>query len=138
VLSIVIFDLDLFKRCNDEFGHLVGDQVLKDVARLLVQSVRQADMVARYGGEEFVILLPDTGPEAASRVAEKLREVVKKAVLADGRITGLTLSAGVATTRGHDSAEQLFERADRALYRAKESGRDQVMVDPYQPSPGGV
>ena len=128
LLSIVVFDLDHFKSYNDQHGHLVGDQVLKDVARLLVQNVRQSDMVARYGGEEFVVLLGDTGPDTAAAVAEKLRQVVKTAPLAAGRVTGLTLSAGVAGTDGADAPERLFERADRALYQAKEGGRDRVIV----------
>jgi len=127
-LSIVVFDLDHFKRCNDEHGHLVGDEVLKDVARLLVEKVRQTDMVARYGGEEFVVLLADTKPEAAAQVAEKLRAQVKETPLARGQVLGLTLSAGVAGTSGSDTAEQLFARADRALYQAKAEGRDRVVI----------
>jgi diguanylate cyclase (GGDEF)-like protein len=127
-LSIVVFDLDFFKRCNDEHGHLVGDQVLKDVAKLLMENVRQSDTVARYGGEEFVLLLPDTSPEAAAQVADKLCQIVKRTELAGGKVKGLTLSAGVAGTQGQISAEQLFERADRSLYRAKRGGRDRVVV----------
>jgi diguanylate cyclase (GGDEF)-like protein len=126
-LSIVVFDLDHFKDYNDRYGHLVGDELLKAVARLIQGSVRQSDMVARYGGEEFVVLLADTGLDAALQVAEKLRQIVRRALLADGKVQGLTLSAGVATTRGEESAEQLFERADRALYAAKDQGRDRVV-----------
>ncbi len=127
-LSIVVFDLDHFKTYNDTYGHLVGDQILKDVADLLSQNIRQSDMIARYGGEEFVVLLSDTSPTLASQVAEKLCTVVKEATLADKQIRGLTLSAGVACTEGFESAEELFERADRALYRAKKNGRDRVVV----------
>ncbi len=127
-LAIIVFDLDHFKQVNDAYGHLVGDQMLKEVARLLSGNVRQSDKIARYGGEEFVLLLADTGPEAARQVAEKLRQTVKTTPLADGRVVGLTLSAGVAVTTGWDSPEQLFERADRALYQAKEQGRDQVVI----------
>ena len=128
LLSIIVFDLDHFKQVNDAHGHLVGDQMLQEVARLLTGNVRQADKVARYGGEEFVLLLADTGPEAARQVAEKLCQVVKSTPLADARLTGLTLSAGVAVTGGWDSPEELFDRADRALYEAKELGRDQVVI----------
>jgi diguanylate cyclase (GGDEF)-like protein len=128
VLSIVVFDLDHFKQVNDSHGHLVGDELLREVARLITGHLRQSDKVARYGGEEFVLLLADTGAEAARQVAEKLRQVVKTTPMADGRVTGLTLSAGVAVTGGWDSPEELFERADRALYDAKEHGRDQVVV----------
>ncbi len=127
-LSIVVFDLDYFKQTNDEHGHLVGDQVLKDVARLIVENVRKSDHVARYGGEEFVVLLEATDTDTAGKVAEKLCQLVKITSLADGLIRGLTLSAGVATTRGGASAEELFERADRALYQAKDQGRDRVVL----------
>jgi diguanylate cyclase (GGDEF)-like protein len=128
VTSIVVFDLDHFKRFNDEHGHLVGDEVLKDVARLIQDNVRQTDKVARYGGEEFVVMLGETRPEAAAQVAEKLRLVVKDAPLAGGQVRGLTLSAGVASTRGGETVEQLFDRADRALYSAKNTGRDRVVI----------
>ena len=128
VTSIVVFDLDHFKSCNDRLGHLVGDEVLKDVARLLLDNVRQSDKVARYGGEEFVVMLAETTPEAAAQVAEKLRLIVKNAALAGGVVRGLTLSAGVAGTSGSETVEQLFERADRALYQAKNAGRDRVVV----------
>ena len=127
-LSIVVFDLDYFKRTNDEHGHLVGDQVLKDVARLIMDNVRKSDRVARYGGEEFVVLLANTSLAAAGKVAEKLCRLVKVTPLAAGLITGLTLSAGVATTQGESSPEKLFERADKALYRAKDQGRDRVVL----------
>lgn len=127
LLSIVVFDLDNFKAQNDQHGHLVGDELLKDVGRLLQTSVRQSDMVARYGGEEFVLLLADTGLDAAVQVAEKLCQLVRREALAGGRVRGLTLSAGVATMRGDESAESLFARADRALYVAKDQGRDRVV-----------
>jgi diguanylate cyclase (GGDEF)-like protein len=126
--SIVVFDLDFFKGYNDRHGHLVGDQLLKDVARILRDNVRQSDKVARYGGEEFVLILPNTRPKAAVDVAIKLCHLVKEASLANGRVHGLTLSAGVAGTREKLTAEQLFERADRALYQAKNQGRDRVVV----------
>ena len=126
-LSIAVFDLDHFKGYNDRYGHLVGDELLKDVGRLLRANVRQSDMVARYGGEEFVLLLADTGHEAAMQVAEKLRQIVRCDALADGLVRGLTLSAGVATVRGEESAEELFARADHALYAAKDQGRDRVV-----------
>ncbi|MBK6849917.1 MAG: GGDEF domain-containing protein [Proteobacteria bacterium] len=127
-VSIILFDLDRFKRCNDQHGHLIGDEVLKDVARILTAGVRGSDVVARYGGEEFIVLLRSTGQEAAVQVAEKLRAKVKESPLAEGQVHGVTLSAGVATTSGEESAHALFDRADRALYRAKLAGRDQVVL----------
>lgn len=128
-LAIVVFDLDHFKGYNDRLGHLVGDELLKGVARLLVEQVRGSDMVARYGGEEFVVLLRETPAAGAVAVAEKLRAAIKQASLADGKVNGLTLSAGVAQARPGDSVEQLFARADAALYAAKAAGRDQVMME---------
>jgi len=126
-LAVVLFDLDHFKRTNDEHGHLVGDEVLKQVAQLLVQQVRQTDVVARYGGEEFILLLNNTSRDAAVRVAEKLRQRVKETALVDGLVQ-LTVSAGVTCTSGDESADDLFERADQALYRAKREGRDRVVT----------
>jgi diguanylate cyclase (GGDEF)-like protein len=127
--AMVILDPDRFKRINDAHGHLVGDQVLKEIARLLVENVRGTDVVARYGGDEFVVLLAETSVQAAAQVAEKLRDRVKQSALAGGVVSGLTLSAGVAGSQGRESPEQLFERADRALYAAKEGGRDRVVTD---------
>jgi diguanylate cyclase (GGDEF)-like protein len=127
-VSIVVFDLDHFKFYNDQYGHLVGDELLKDVARLITDNVRAGDTVARYGGEEFVVLVRDTPADVAAGVAEKLCALVKSTPLARGRIQGLTLSAGLASSVGSESVEELFDRADRALYRAKATGRDKVVV----------
>ena len=126
-LSLVVFDLDHFKGYNDRLGHLVGDHLLKDVARLLAANVREADLVARYGGEEFVLVLANTDLERATEVAQKLCRRVKTTPMAAGKVSDLTLSAGVACTRGELDARRLFKRADRALYRAKDSGRDRVV-----------
>jgi diguanylate cyclase (GGDEF)-like protein len=127
-LSIIVFDVDHFKRYNDEHGHLVGDELLKDVAGLLVKHLRASDMIARYGGEEFVVLLKDTPAESALQVAEKLRTIICKTPLAQGRIENLTLSAGVASTGGGETADQLFARADQSLYEAKKNGRDKAVL----------
>ena len=126
-LAVVIFDVDNFKRVNDNFGHLVGDQLLKEIAQLLVANVRQVDKVARYGGEEFVILLADADADAAIQVAEKLRRTVHDAAFVGGTVGRVTLSAGVAAARDEDVADTVFQRADRALYRAKNDGRDRVV-----------
>ena len=129
-LSIVVFDLDHFKGFNDRHGHLLGDELLKGVAQIIVEKVRAADVVARYGGEEFVVLLRDTEADAAVGVAEKLRCAVRAAVFGAEKIGGVTLSAGVASTDGKETPEALFARADRALYAAKGAGRDRVCVAP--------
>jgi diguanylate cyclase (GGDEF)-like protein len=126
-VAVVIFDVDHFKRVNDNFGHLAGDQLLREIAQLLLKNVRQVDRVARYGGEEFVVLLDDADVDAAIQVAEKLRQTVHDADFVDGRIGRVTLSAGVAAAREEDTADTFFQRADSALYRAKSEGRDRVV-----------
>ena len=134
-LSIVLVDLDHFKRINDHYGHLFGDQVLRRVARLLSETLRKGeDFAGRYGGEEFVIVLPSTDLESALKVAERVRSIVEAAGLPPlGRRTpppafGTTVSCGVASSRpvsGH-SPEGLLEGADQALYLAKQQGRNRV------------
>lgn len=128
-LSLIIADVDHFKRHNDRYGHLSGDRVLRHVARLLAANLRPTDMLARYGGEEFAVLLPDTPVEGACLVAERIRRVVmgSPAQEPDGSAApGVTLSAGVAGMAQGDELAALLARADRALYRAKEAGRNRV------------
>jgi diguanylate cyclase len=127
---LMILDIDHFKAFNDNYGHQVGDQVLRLVARTLTDGVKGRDIVARYGGEEFVVLLPDTDLKSGLAVAENLRKAVaNKEVI--NRSTGerlgrITMSAGVAQYAEGDSVESLIERADSALYTAKHGGRNQV------------
>jgi len=126
--SVVIFDIDHFKKINDTYGHDVGDLALKHVAQLLKSNVRAADVVARWGGEEFVLLLPKTGPEEAYRVAEKLRKLVERSWLelpGGGRLK-MTVSGGVSSYREGVTLDELFKEADEALYRAKRMGRNRV------------
>jgi diguanylate cyclase (GGDEF)-like protein len=128
-LSLLMVDIDRFKALNDRFGHPAGDAVLVEVARAISAAVRSFDVVARYGGEEFAVVLPETDAEAAMQVAERVRETVRETVFAPGnggRRT-VTVSIGVATAPhdGHAPAD-LLRRADDALYRSKESGRDRV------------
>ncbi|MCB1982998.1 MAG: diguanylate cyclase [Rhodoferax sp.] len=127
-LSILLLDIDGFKAVNDGHGHAAGDAVLREFADLVGRHLRAADLLFRWGGEEFVVLAAGTGYRAAARVADKLRRAVAQHRFpAVGR---LTTSAGVAELDGGETPLAWFERADAALYRAKEAGRDRVEVDP--------
>uniref|UniRef100_A0A7C4R487 GGDEF domain-containing protein n=1 Tax=candidate division CPR3 bacterium TaxID=2268181 RepID=A0A7C4R487_UNCC3 len=139
-LALVMVDIDFFKKINDNYGHLGGDQALRGLADIMSREVRATDMVFRYGGEEFAILLPDTDHKTAMEVAERIRKVVKNSKITvnkkkDKRIK-MTLSLGVATIQGKDLASikapevmipKLIKKADDALYYAKLHGRDQVV-----------
>jgi diguanylate cyclase (GGDEF)-like protein len=130
-LSIVLVDLDHFKRVNDAHGHSAGDTVLRDFAATLQANVRAVDIVGRYGGEEFMLVLPETDADAAATMAEKLRRVVagRQVRVQDGNVLTITMSAGVAGGLGpHMQLEALINDADAALYSAKALGRDQVYV----------
>ena len=129
-LSLVITDIDHFKRINDTVGHGAGDRVLKGMAQILLSEMRaQIDWVARLGGEEFVVLLPDTALDAASRVAERLRlAVAGTTFMHEGREMRVTASFGVAERRTNDTAASLLERADEMLYRAKAGQRNLVVA----------
>jgi len=125
-VAVMLFDLDHFKTVNDRFGHAIGDDALRATADATCRLVRGGDHVARFGGEEFLVLLPDTGADTALIVAEKLR-----ARIAELQVTGLdggmTASFGVAVYPAHGiGADELIAAADRALYRAKHSGRNRV------------
>jgi diguanylate cyclase len=127
-LSMIVCDIDHFKRINDTFGHAAGDKVLKEVVRLLQEQLRSSDFVARYGGEEFVVLLNGAAEEAALQIAEKLRRTIKSAPFRSrGERVPVTISCGVGTFSGEDTLELVFERADAALYAAKAQGRDRCI-----------
>ncbi|MFA7346578.1 MAG: GGDEF domain-containing protein [Desulfurivibrionaceae bacterium] len=125
--SLVICDIDLFKRVNDTYGHPVGDRVLMQVASVLQNSIRGSDMVCRYGGEEFAVLLLNSGKELACGLAEQLRNKIAATPMADLGGESITASFGVASF-GEDSIsfEGLLSKADQALYQAKTGGRNQV------------
>jgi len=129
-LSIGILDIDHFKRINDEYGHDTGDRALKSVAAILSGKARTSDVVARWGGEEFLHIMPNTGAAGARVAAERLRMaiVAKPLTLEDGTGVRLSASFGVATRSGENGPAKLLERADQALYRAKERGRNRVEV----------
>jgi diguanylate cyclase (GGDEF)-like protein len=124
-LSLVMTDLDLFKRVNDEHGHQRGDLVLQEFTERLRQAIRASDTLFRLGGEEFAVLLPGTGIEQGRVTADKLRESVAKSPLSG---LDITASFGVAETDGDESPDELFRRADQALYAAKANGRNRVEI----------
>lgn len=129
MLALVVLDIDHFKHVNDLYGHRAGDKALSMLARVLAGKVRDSDFFARYGGEEFVLILPGTERAAALAVAEKLRLAAKAAPFHHrGERVELTLSAGIAAFAEGDEPDGVFERADRALYRAKQAGRDRCEV----------
>ncbi len=117
--SLVIFDIDHFKRINDEQGHLHGDRMLQDLARLFDEYVRETDIVTRYGGDEFVVVMPQTDHNGACILSERLRAKVQEKL-------SLTISGGVSSAQKEDTQETLLTRADAALYRSKISGRNCV------------
>lgn len=125
-LVLSVWDVDNFKRINDNYGHQAGDKVLTVIARLLQDQVRETDFAARFGGEEFVLLLPETDLEQASVVAEHIRQRVEACEFHyRGERVPITISCGLSQFRDEDTTEQVFARADAALYKAKESGRNQ-------------
>jgi two-component system, cell cycle response regulator len=132
-LSLVMFDLDDFKKLNDTYGHRVGDGALREFGILVQGGARATDLAARYGGEEFAMILPETVGSMAARVAERIRAAVQEYLFVpENGPVRLTVSAGVATYPSHrdvDSADNLVRAADRALYRAKDRGKNRVVVD---------
>lgn len=132
-LALLFADLDHFKRVNDEHGHDVGDECLREVARRIRGSLRFGDVLGRYGGEEFVIGLPHTEAEEANAMGERIREAISaKPIVCGGIEHRITLSIGVAVLRnGLEGFDEAIKRADRALYVSKRGGRDRVSVLPY-------
>jgi diguanylate cyclase len=132
-LSILMIDIDHFKKFNDSYGHQVGDQVLRLVGKVLQESVRDCDLAARYGGEELVAILPGTPLETCAEAAERIRRRISEARLTrrttGEKVSSVTVSIGVAQFRMAESADGMIERCDRALYQAKRSGRNCVVKE---------
>jgi diguanylate cyclase (GGDEF)-like protein len=126
-LSLIVIDIDYFKRINDNYGHIVGDDVLRQVAQCVEQTIRSSDALYRYGGEEFVIVLNGTGESGALLLAERIRQNVENLRIEALKSVKVTLSLGISVLQDNDSSDQLFKRADRALYRAKREGRNRVV-----------
>jgi len=129
-LSILLFDLDRFKRINDNYGHLIGDLVLKEFSALLLHELRQIDTVGRYGGEEFLVVLPETDLVSAKELAERIRAVIENspAVSEKGQVINYTTSIGVTELIADEEIESAIKRVDDCLYRAKEEGRNRVVA----------
>ncbi|HDJ28709.1 MAG TPA: GGDEF domain-containing protein [Proteobacteria bacterium] len=143
-LSLIIMDIDHFKVINDTFGHLAGDQVLREIGRITRESIRTIDMVCRYGGEEFAIILPQTELEAASLIAERLRTSIAEFPFPTGEESPLMVTASLGVACWHGSGylskqgTELVQAADRALYAAKDTGRNRTCMapEPQGKSPG--
>ncbi|MDO8729604.1 MAG: GGDEF domain-containing protein [Candidatus Omnitrophota bacterium] len=129
-MTFLMVDLDRFKQVNDTYGHLVGDVVLREVANLIRGSVREMDLVARYGGEEFGVLLPEADRDLGFQIAERIRRTIESApIRAYDEEIHMTVSVGVALCPAQTSdAEELVEKADQAMYRAKETGRNKTVL----------
>jgi diguanylate cyclase (GGDEF)-like protein len=130
-LCLAVVDIDFFKRINDNYGHSAGDKTLKVIANALKKSLRSTDFIARFGGEEFVILLPETKLADVSGPLNKIREIIKKIPFKfKNKDVSITISMGVTLFKTGDNPLQAFDRADAALYEAKNGGRDKVIVKP--------
>ena len=129
-LSLMIIDLDNLKEINDTNGHKAGDEALKSFAKVCLSELRATDLFARYGGDEFIALLVQTGQEGARETAERLRVAIEGSeVHVDGKTITLTASIGLTATTGDiSSVKELIEIADNALYKAKQGGRNQIVV----------
>ena len=128
LLCLVFVDIDFFKKINDEYGHQVGDAVLKEIYARLEESLRPYDFVGRYGGDEFVMALPGTDAEGGVAAAERLRQSVREGT--HGKLAGVTISLGVAQLEKGMSEDMLLRNADAALYRAKDKGRNRTEMHP--------
>ena len=128
--ALLVLDIDHFKKFNDTYGHKTGDKVLKSVAATISNSIRVSDHIFRYGGEEFVVILSRINKETTKNLSEKIRREVERDYLVDGdNELKVTMSIGATIITPEDTEASLFERADKALYQAKQNGRNQVLLD---------
>lgn len=133
-LAVCMFDLDNFKMLNDTYGHLFGNSVLETFGKLIKSSIRSIDTAYRYGGEEFIILLPSVSLESGFVVADRIRETLGhiKFTTEDGEPVSVTVSGGIACYQPNDTTKSLLNRADSAMYQAKENGRDRIEKESKQ------
>lgn len=128
-LSLIIFDIDHFKRINDNYGHLAGDLILKTIASLAREMIRESDTICRWGGEEFIVLLPDCDHLSATELAERMRlAIANRSITAHSNSLKVTASFGIAQIKEQESIDELINRADQGLYRSKRQGRNRVSV----------
>jgi diguanylate cyclase (GGDEF)-like protein len=125
-LSLFIIDIDFFKKINDSYGHIKADELLAQLAKVVMRQVRKSDIAARFGGEEFIILLPETSIEKAKTLTSRLRSAIKNDKML--KKYNLTVSGGLTEYREKDNKKRFKERADKALYKAKHSGRDKFVA----------
>ena len=125
---MILFDIDNFKYVNDTFGHQIGDEVLKEISRLLTNSIRETDISVRWGGEEFLILLPQTDLFGAQAVAEKLRINIRNEVITQKQLN-ITASFGVTQMKETDDENLFVSRCDKLLYKAKNNGKNIVVAE---------
>lgn len=129
-MAVLMFDLDHFKRVNDTYGHAIGDEVLRTFALRCRADLRQSDIFARLGGEEFAAILVETNEERAMEVAERIRSIAaNKPIPTEEAKLIVTVSIGVASIQENDTVARILKRADAALYRAKESGRNSIVKE---------
>ncbi len=128
--SFLMIDVDHFKKLNDKYGHLAGDQVLREIAAIIQGNIREIDIAGRYGGEEFCVVLPDTDRDGALYVAERIRQATKEtSIKAYDTVVESSVSIGISTfPQDGKKASELIDKADWALYRAKKQGRNRVCV----------
>ncbi len=127
-LSMIVLDVDFFKQVNDTYGHAIGDGVLKHLTECVKKCARTSDMLFRYGGEEFMLLLNNTSRTGTKQLAERIRQTVAQApCLCNGQSISITVSMGISSFSENDTRDSFFERADKALYEAKETGRNKVI-----------
>lgn len=127
-LSVILIDADHFKKINDNHGHSHGDEVLKILAKIAKETIRQSDVLYRYGGEEFLVLLGQTDTSGATHLADRIREHVEALDTINGKKSDVTVSLGVTTLNANDDCKSLFDRADKALYQAKSAGRNRTVT----------
>jgi diguanylate cyclase (GGDEF)-like protein len=129
-LTLLMVDIDHFKSVNDTYGHDIGDEALKITVTTILKALRSEDILGRFGGEEFIILLPETNAVGAELVAQRIRQVVSEIIINTGqKAVSFTVSVGVAEIKKNETIEEMQKRADEALYKAKENGRNCVVTD---------